>query len=1264
MSNEEKLVDYLKRVSAELQRTRQRVQDLESREAEPIAIVSLACRFPGGVESPEELWDLVADGRDAITGFPVDRGWREAEGFGGFLDDIAEFDAGLFGIAPREALAMDPQQRLLLETSWELVERARIDPMSLRGSRTGVFVGTNDQDYRDLSGAADSETAAYAVLGSSAAVMSGRIAYVLGLEGPTMTVDTACSSSLVAMHLAAKALRDDECTLAVAGGVTLMSTPKAFEEFTRRGALAVDGRCKAFAAAADGTGWGEGVGLVLLERLSDAQRNGHRVLALLRGSAVNQDGASNGLTAPNGPSQQRVIRAALADARLSATDVDVVEAHGTGTTLGDPIEAQALLETYGRGHPRERPLLLGSVKSNIGHTMAAAGAAGVIKMVEAMRRGVVPPTLHVDRPTPQVDWSAGAVRLVTETTGWPIGDQPRRSGVSSFGVSGTNAHVILEQAPEVVPDPESPVAQARASEALPFLVSGRTAAAVRDQAARLAGFPLVHEQLPDVAWSLATTRAALEHRGVVIGRDLTALRQGLTALAEENPTVGVVSGRAAAGAVAFVFPGQGAQWHGMGRELLAANEVFTARMRECATVMDPISGWSLMDVVTGEDQSWLNRVDVVQPVSFAVMVSLAAEWESLGVTPHVVVGHSQGEIAAACVAGVLSLADAARVVVRRSRLIEQKLSGRGGMVSVALSADRVEQLITPYAGRISVAAMNGPAVTVVSGEIEALRELVAGCDGDQVRVRWIDVDYASHSAQVDDIAAELLEVLTGVTPREARIPMYSTVRGGLLEGPELDAGYWVENLRRPVRFAAAARTLLGQGYRFLVEVSAHPVLVPSIDQAIDEVRGTALAIGTLRRGEGGRQRLLESAARGWANGLPVDWAAVLGGSSRRARDLPTYAFQRQRYWLETAGIVRDATIGETVGAAESPEPSPGPSTGRFARMTGAERGRALSDVVRTQVADVLGYDSPDTVEPRTFQELGFDSLTAVEFRNRLVMATGLRLPATLVFDYPTFDAVVDFLDGELAGRGADGTSSPVVAAVDDDPVVIVAASCRYPGGIAAPEDLWRVVESGTDTIAEFPADRGWQPQEMTGVTTTAGGFLYEAADFDAAFFGISPREALAMDPQQRLLLESSWELFERAGIAPDSLRGSRTGVFIGMSGRDYGLTATPARQAVAGYNLTGTAASVASGRISYVFGLEGPAVTLDTACSSSLVALDWAVRSVRGGECSMAVAGGVTILCTPLAFAEFSRQGGLAADGRCKSFSAGADGTGWGEGVG
>ncbi|MFD8104676.1 type I polyketide synthase, partial [Nocardia fluminea] len=1134
MSNEDKLVDYLKRVSAELQRTRQRVQELEARATEPIAIVSLACRFPGGVDSPEGLWDLVADGRDAITGFPVDRDWRESDGFGGFLDGIAEFDAGLFGIAPREALAMDPQQRLLLETAWELVERARMNPMSLRGSRTGVFVGANDQDYWDLSGAADADTAAYTVLGSSAAVMSGRIAYVLGLEGPTMTIDTACSSSLVAMHLAAKALRDDECTLAVAGGVTLMSTPKAFEEFTRRGGLAADGRCKAFAAAADGTGWGEGVGLVLLERLSDAQRNGHRVLALLRGSAVNQDGASNGLTAPNGPAQQRVIRAALADARLSATDVDVVEAHGTGTTLGDPIEAQALLETYGRAHPPERPVLLGSVKSNIGHTMAAAGAAGVIKMVEAMHRGVVPATLHVDSPTPQVDWSAGAVQLVTEATAWPTGDHPRRSGVSSFGVSGTNAHVILEQAPAVVSEPESPVGQDRSAASLPFLVSGRTAAAVRAQAARLAGLPIADEQLPDVAWSLATTRAALDHRGVVIGRDLTDLRQGLAALADENPTADVVSGWAATGDVAFVFPGQGAQWHGMGKELLASSEVFAARMRECATVMDPISGWSLMDVVTGEDQSWLTRVDVVQPVSFAVMVSLAAEWESLGVTPHVVVGHSQGEIAAACVAGVLSLADAALIVVRRSRIIGEKLSGRGAMVSVALSADVVEQLIAAYEPRLSVAAMNGPAATVVSGEIGALRELVAECDGNQVRVRWIDVDYASHSAQVDDIAEELLEVLAGIAPRQARIPLYSTVRSGFLEGPELDARYWVENLREPVRFAAAAQTLLRQGYRFLIEVSAHPVLVPAIDQAIDEVRGTSLAIGTLRRGEGGRRKLLESAARGWVNGLPVDWAALLGDASRRVADLPTYAFQRQRYWLDSGGIVRGSALGGTVAPGASPEPSADPSTGRFARMTGAERGRALSDVVRTQVADVLGYESPDAIEPRTFQELGFDSLTAVEFRNRLVMATGLRIPATLIFDHPTFDAVVDYLDSELTGRAADGTSAPTAVSAEDDPVVIVASSCRYPGGIASPEDLWRIVHSGTDTIAEFPADRGWQPHEMTGVATAAGGFLYDAADFDAGHFGISPREALAMDPQQRLLLESSWELFERAGIAPDS----------------------------------------------------------------------------------------------------------------------------------
>ncbi|MED7952856.1 type I polyketide synthase, partial [Streptomyces sp. BE303] len=652
---------------------------LEAAATEPIAIVGMACRLPGDVSSPAELWQLVADGRDGVAEFPEDRGWdldglfdpdpdRAGRSYvreGGFLRGAADFDAAFFGISPREALAMDPQQRLLLETSWEALERAGFDPADLRGTPVGVFSGVMYHDYATGLRSVPEGLEGFLATGTSGSVASGRVAYTLGLEGPAITVDTACSSSLVAVHLAAQALRNGECVQALAGGVAVMSQPSPFVEFSRQRGLAVDGRCKAFADAADGTGWAEGVAVLVLERLSDARRLGHEVLAVVRGSAVNQDGASNGLTAPNGPAQQRVIRAALANARLTAADVDAVEGHGTGTPLGDPIEAQAVLATYGRGRPAEQPLWLGSLKSNLGHTQAAAGVAGVIKMVEALRHGVLPKTLHVDEPTRQVDWSAGEVRLLTEARPWPELDRPRRAAVSAFGVSGTNAHVILEEAPapetpEAPHAPEAPEvsaapdAPARAVPAVPWLVSAASAVALRAQAERLLDY--ADAQGPDqtaAARALAEARALLSHRAVVVADTLDGHRGGLAALAGDAAAPGLVTGTAdVAGETVFVFPGQGSQWVGMGRRLSAESPVFARALAEVEGALKPYVDWSLVDVVNQvPGAASLERVDVVQPVSFAVMVGLARVWGSLGVVPDAVVGHSQGEIAAAHVAG-------------------------------------------------------------------------------------------------------------------------------------------------------------------------------------------------------------------------------------------------------------------------------------------------------------------------------------------------------------------------------------------------------------------------------------------------------------------------------------------------------------------------------------------------------------------------------------------------------------------------------------
>ncbi|ATL71963.1 polyketide synthase [Nocardia terpenica] len=1763
---EQKLRDYLNRVTIDLQRTRRQLAEAEAAGHEPIAIVSMSCRFPGGVRTPEQLWDLVSAGRDAVTEVPADRGW-DVEGLGGsprgaFIDGIADFDAGFFAVSPHEATAMDPQQRLLLTTVWEAVERAGIDPAALRGTATGVFAAAVDQGYAQVGMAAPAAVRNFIVTGNSMSVLSGRVSYALGLEGPALTVDTACSSSLVAVHLAAQALRRRECTLALAAGVTVMSLPLVYAEFGRQGAMSADGRCKAFSATADGTGWGEGVGVVLLERLSDALRNGHRIHAVIRGSALNQDGASNGLTAPNGPSQQRLIQAALADAGLAAADVDAVEAHGTGTTLGDPIEADALLATYGRDRPADRPLWLGSLKSNIGHTQAAAGVAGVIKAVLALEHGMLPRSLHLTEPTPHVDWSSGAVRPLTGNRPWPRVERPRRVGVSAFGMSGTNAHMILEQAPAAEPAAAGPRPPRPA--AAPYVLAGRTPAALRDQAVRLAAVLSADPapELADIGFSLVTTRTAFEQRAVLVAGDRAELLGGLGALVCEDTVVpGVVVGESDSGVgrTVLVFPGQGSQWDGMARDLLAEAPVFAASVADCERALAGLVDWSLTEVLCGAPGApSLDRVDVVQPALFAMMVSLAALWRSWGVEPDAVVGHSQGEIAAAVVAGGLSLADGVKVVALRSRALGA-LAGRGGMVALALGHERAQQEIAPWDGRVSVAAVNGPAAVVVSGDPDALAELVARCAERGVRATTVPVDYASHSAHVERIRDELRTALADIAPRTSDIPLLSTLTGDWLDTAGMDADYWYRNLRGTVRFDTAIRDLARQGHDVFVEVSPHPVLTVPVQDTVEDAGLTAAVVtGTLRRDEGTLRRALAAAAELWVRGVPVDWTASFPGA--RPIELPTYPFQERRYWPEpaerpdpgaaladnelrhqdptdslryriawrrladpaaamltgrwllvlpaaesespqaqwtvraltelgaevtvveladddidrarlAARLTADGDIAPTgivslLAVAERPHPehpalpvgaaltvallqaitdtgwtaplwcvttgavataatepltaphqalvwgtgmvaalefplrwgglvdlplepddraalrlgavlggtgeaagedqvavrpgglyarrlvrAPRPATAdhgpwrprgtvlltggtgalgphlvrwlarggaehlvlpgrrgadtpvadqlradlaahgtrlsmpvcdlsdrdqvermladldeqgspvtavvhaaalialaplettplsafagvvaakaagaahldalldrdldafvlfssiagvwgsgdhgayaagnaylhalaqhrrargltattvdwgvwrsvvpgtppatdlfkldehglrrmdpeaavaalqqvldddetvvaiadvdwerfapvftsgrpspllrtipearaalagdttdsanpvaaqlrqRLARLSAAERSRALLDVVRAQAAAVLGHDSPQQVPPgKAFQELGFASLTAVELRNRLNTATGLRLPSSLVFDHPSAGALAAHLESELFAQPESDSAAPSFAAADDDPIAIVALGCRLPGGIDTPEKLWQLLREGGDTVTGFPADRGWPGEEIYHpdpdnpgtATTRSGGFLHDAAEFDAGFFGISPREAVAMDPQQRLLLETCWEALERAGLDPEALRGSRTGVYIGVNYGDYGSAVARSGQGE-GHLLTGSAPSIVSGRIAYTFGLEGPAVTIDTACSSSLVALHTAVRALRGGDCSLALVGGVAVMSTPGAILSFSRQRGLAADGRCKAFAEAADGMGMGEGVG
>ncbi|TCP45029.1 polyene macrolide polyketide synthase [Tamaricihabitans halophyticus] len=1707
---------------------------------EQIAIVGIGCRFPGGIASPDDLWQLLTEGRDTLSQFPTDRNWAElwydgqqppADARAGFLHDAAMFDAAFFGISPREAVAMDPQQRVLLEIAWEALERARINPTSLRGSRTGVYIGSNSQDYSHVIVRATEDVEGHASTGLPGSIVSGRIAYTFGLEGPAMTVDTACSSSLVSMHMAANALRAGECTLALAGGVTIMATPMTFGGFDRQGGLAADGRCKAFSDAADGTNWSEGAAVFVLERLSDAVANGHEVLATVRGSAVNSDGASNGLSAPNGPSQQRVIRAALADAGLSTQDVSVVEAHGTGTTLGDPIEATALLATYGQD--RDRPVLLGSVKSNLGHTQAAAGAAGVIKSILAMRHGTVPRTLHVGTPSSHVDWAAGSVELVTEATDWPTVDGPRRAGISSFGISGTNAHVIIEQGTMITTDE-----QTEPTGALPWVVSASDPAALDAHIARLNAAETPSSQ---VARALLN-RATLDHRAVLL-----CTADGVGELAR-----GVVG---EPGRLVLVFAGQGAQRLGMGRGLYGRFPVFAAAFDDVVSRFDGLRG-----VVWGSDEEVLAETGWAQPALFALEVALFRLVESFGVRPSVLVGHSIGEIAAAHVAGVFSLDDACTLVGARARLM-QALPEGGAMVAVRATEDELM-----LSEGVSVAAVNGPDSVVLSGVEEEVFAVV----GERKYTR-LKVSHAFHSPLMDPMLDEFREAIAGIEFGEPTIPLVKDVGS---------VDYWVNHVRDTVRFADDIAA--SDADRFL-EIGPDGTLSALVD-----------GIPTLRKDQDEETALLTALARLHVTGVTINWHELIPVG--QAADIPTYPFQRERYWPRTGDtaaitgdpaddefwqavdrddtadlaatlgleasalenvlpalsawrnrrraqstieswryredwvglqppaatltgswlvaipdelanqewlnslitalgpavipvempctaatlawanpVLRDLMVGEgeplrslhaerlaglprpitgvlsllglvqtiagavptgldaslaltqalgdagidaplwtvtsgavCVGDDQAADPTqaavwgmgrvaameqphrwgglvdlpteldelairrlvsvlangnedqvairrtgvfgrrlvpapPAPSepwqshgtvlitggtgalgrhlardiakrgaarivlvsrsgqhaegavelrdeltalgatviieaadvadrdaisavlatipeespltavvhaagvlddgvldnltperfqevfrtkvtsarvldeltAGRdldvfalFASTAGAvgnpgqasyaaanaaldalaqrraargdratsiawgawagegmaagvraagggrtamldpalavaalwqvvtepnptvvladlqqphlltslltlrpspllsalpaaaeaaeraaeareesasaaadlvarmralpetERAEALLARVRDEAAAVLGHSSRDVVSAgKAFRELGFDSLTAVELRDKLYAATGLTLPASLVFDYPTPQALAEHLSDVLYGAGGPVEAGGVTAVDTEDPIVIVGMSCRFPGGVNSVSELWSLLADGRHAIGTFPTDRGWDLEGLAGdgpgrSATRHGGFLDGAAEFDATLFGISPREALAMDPQQRLLLETSWEAVESAGINPESLRGSKTGVFVGTNGQDYQHLVLEAGTDVAGHAGTGLAASVISGRLSYTFGLEGPSATVDTACSSSLVAMHWAAQALRGGECDYALVGAATVMATPMNFAGFTIQGGLAPDGLCKAFGDDADGTGWSEGAG
>ncbi|QIB43049.1 type I polyketide synthase [Streptomyces aureoverticillatus] len=1278
---------------------------------EPIAVVGMSCRFPGA-HNPEAYWQLLVLGGNAVTEVPAERAdmglgtEHGAAGKGAFLDDIDRFDPGFFNIAPREAAMMDPQQRLILELGWEALEEAGIVPAGLQGGDTGIFLGAATGDYADLvhrtSGGAG--VTHHSFTGLDRSLIANRVSYVLGLRGPSLTVDAGQASSLVAVHMACQSLRNGESTVALAGGVELHLAPEKTAMAQKFGGLSPDGQCFTFDARANGYVRGEGGAVVVLKTLARALEDGDRVHAVLRGSAVNNDGGGAGLTVPHEDAQRDLLRRAYERAGTDPAEVGYVELHGTGTPVGDPVEAAALGAVLGTARPASAPLLVGSAKTNIGHLGAAAGMAGLLKVVLSLTHGQLPPSVNYTAPNPRIPMTELNLRVQDTVGDWP-GSEQRLAGVSSFSVGGTNCHVVIASPPlPTVPAAAAPGSGRAAfrSDALPWLLSGRTANAVRAQAKRLlAHLDSSAASDADLALSLATTRTAFKHRSVVLGAGREEFAAELTALAANRRTANHVGATAKPRErVVFVFPGQGPQWTGMAGDLLDTSDVFRASVDACAAALAPHVDWDLEAVLrAAPDAPSLEREDVVQPALFAVMVSLAAVWRSFGVEPTAVVGHSNGEITAAVVSGALSLEDGARVVALWSRAM-LRVVGNGTMISVPMSADEVRPRLVRYDGRLDVSTINGPRQITVSGDVDAIEEFLAELVAEDVRAKRIPIDLAPHCDKMEVLREEILGLLEPIRPRTPTLPMYSTVTGELIDSPSLDGTYWMSNLSGTVDFERTIRGL--SDHDAFVEITPHPVLALALQQTLDNTDSDAVIVGTLRRNENGPRRFLTSLAELHAAGGTVDWTPALPADASVA-ELPTYAFQRKSYWLKgatapTPGAVTAASLPD---AAHQSAPDQGADTSYTAPVPAAtarpavatidedefedtdlrglsreETVERLMEIVRHEAALVLGHEGGDDIDPEgAFIDLGFESVSAVEMRNRLVAATGMKLPATLLFNHPNPQALVAHLADELAGTKAAPQASARKGrsrAADDDPIAIVSMACRFPGDVTSPEDLWQLVLDEKDAISPFPANRGWpldalfddDPDRAGRSYAREGGFLHDADEFDAEFFGISPREAVGMDPQQRLILETVWETVERSGIDPSALHGSGTGVYVGAIKQDYGPRLDVADETASGYLITGNFTSVVSGRASYAFGLQGPAVTVDTACSSSLVAIHMAAQALRDGECDLAFAGGVTVMSNPGLFIEFSRNRGLSADGRCKAFSDDADGTGWAEGAG
>ncbi|MFI6985318.1 beta-ketoacyl synthase N-terminal-like domain-containing protein, partial [Embleya sp. NPDC050154] len=1304
-------------------------------DTDAVAIVGMSCRLPKA-EHPAAFWRLLHDGVDAITEVPADR-WdidayydedpsapgKVATRHGGFLDRVDGFDPAFFGIAPREAVAMDPQQRLILELGWEALEDAGIVPGTLAGSRTGVFVGATMDDYAALlHRGGPAAITRHSLTGVNRAIIANRVSYTLDLHGPSLTLDAAQSSALVAVHTACESVRRGECELAIAGGVNLNLVPESTVGASKFGGLSPDGRCFTFDARANGYVRGEGGGAIVLKPLARALADGDRVYCVIRGGAINSDGATPGLTVPDARAQEAVVRLAHRAAGVRPDDVQYVELHGTGTKVGDPIEAAALGAALGtRRTASGEPLTVGSAKTNVGHLEGAAGIVGLLKTALSIHHRVLPATLNHETAHPDIPLAELNLRVQTESGAWPQPDRPLIAGVSSFGMGGTNCHVVLAESPTARlrddvstaagasagtnsgPGSDSDSGAERPSAPTPWVLSARTPQALRDQATRLHAYVTARPDADPaaIARTLATRRTLFAHRAAVVADRRAGFLAGLAGLAEDQGGATVVQGTysGTAGGTAFMYTGQGSQRPGMGSELRAAYPVFADAFDEAVAHLDPHLDRPLRDVIDHHPEL-LDQTRYTQPALFALQSALHHLLIHHGITPNYLIGHSIGELTAAHLAGVLDLPDAATLVTARGRLMQTAPSG-GAMIAIDATPEQLAELISDQHDFVSIAAHNAPRATVISGDRDRCRRIAEQVRGAGHKTKELTVSHAFHSPHMDPVLAEFRDIAESLTYHAPHTPLVSNVSGTIATTEQLtDPAYWTEHIRHAVHFHDGVTTLHRHDVATYIELGPDSTLTTLARGTVESLRSgdsardaSPVFIPTLHRKQPEAPTVATAIAHTRLLDAAPDWSTQLA-TDQVVDDLPTYAFQRRRYWLadpapgadsgptvetaaktgpDPASSVELAEDAETTEDAEATEPA-NPLARRLGGRSEAEQRRVLLELVRTQAAIALGHVTSDAVDPgQSFKESGFDSLTAVEFRDRLATSTGLDLSATLTFDHPTPRVLTDHLWARFSGIGTTNDSrTRMIAPRDDDPIAIVAMSCRYPGGVQSPDQLWQLVSQSIDAITALPTNRGWDVDELyapepgvPGKTyARAGGFLHDADGFDAEFFGISPREAAAMDPQQRLLLETAWEAFEQAGIDASTIRGSDAGVFVGAMSQDYGPRLHEPADGFEGYLLTGNTASVASGRVAYTFGFEGPAVTVDTACSSSLVAIHLASQALRHGECSLALAGGAAVMATPGMFVEFSRQRGLSPDGRCKAFSSTADGTGWAEGVG